>query len=222
MTRVLLSWSSGKDSAWTLQVLRESGFEVGALLTTVNESAARVAMHAVRIELVEVQARAAGVPLWVIPLPDPCPNAVYEQRLGQAVRRATGEGFTHVAFGDLFLEDVRKYREERLAGSGLIPLFPLWHRATEALASEMLAGGLRARITCIDPRVLDRSFVSREFDWRLLDDLPPGVDPCGERGEFHTFAYEGPMFRESIPVRAGDIVERGGFIFADLLLTSWF
>ena len=217
ISRVLLSWSSGKDSAWTLRVLRVQGWHVGALLTTINETAGRVAMHAVRVELLEAQAKAAGVPLSRVPIPYPCSNEIYEQRLGEAVRRAAAEGFTHAAFGDLFLEDVRKYREERLAGSGLAPLFPLWQQPTAALAETMIAGGLKAIVTCVDPRVVDRSFVLRAFDRPLLDSLPPGVDPCGERGEFHTFAYDGPMFREPIAIDRGEVVERDGFVFGDLL-----
>jgi uncharacterized protein (TIGR00290 family) len=216
--RVLLSWSSGKDSAWTLHVLRQDPtLGVGALLTTVNEDADRVAMHAVRSALLGAQARAAGLPLWVVHIPHRCTNEIYEQRIGDAVRRATLEGFTHVAFGDLFLEDVRQYRQSKLAGSGLTPIFPLWGRPTPALAREMLAGGLRAKVTCVNPRVVDQSVAGREFDAALLDDLPESVDPCGERGEFHTFAYAGPMFDAPIAVTNGQVVERDGFVFADLL-----
>lgn len=216
--RVLLSWSSGKDSAWTLHVLRQDPtFEVGALLTTVNEDAGRVAMHAVRSELVESQARATGLPLWIVPIPHRCSNEIYEERIGSAVRRAAIDGFTHVAFGDLFLEDVRQYRESKLAGSGLAPVFPLWGRPTSTLAREMLAGGLRARVTCVNPRIIDRSIAGRDFDDALLGELPESVDPCGERGEFHTFAYAGPMFDGPIPITTGQVVERDGFVFADLL-----
>lgn len=194
---------------------------VAGLLTTTNEAFDRVAMHAVRRTLVEAQARAAGLPLHVVPLPWPCSNEDYEQRMGVAVARFRDEGFTHVAFGDLFLEDVRRYREGRLAGSGLDPLFPLWKKqTTTALAEEMIAGGLRARITCVDPRKLDRSMAGREFDAELLRDLPPGVDPCGENGEFHSFAYAGPMFSHPIAITTGDIVDRDGFIFCDLVGVS--
>jgi uncharacterized protein (TIGR00290 family) len=200
-----------------LHVLRQSGtWEVGALLTTVNEEAGRVAMHAVRRELLQQQAEAAGLPLREVPLPWPCTNDAYERRMGVAVARAVADGFTHVAFGDLFLEDIRAYRETRLAGSGLTPVFPLWGEPTGDLVRTMIAGGLRARLTCVDPRVLDRSFVGRDLDARLLAELPPEVDPCGERGEFHTFAYEGPMFERPIAVDAGVIVDREGFVFADL------
>jgi diphthamide synthase (EF-2-diphthine--ammonia ligase) len=187
------------------------------LLTTVNEDANRVAMHAVRRALLDSQARAAGLPLWIVPIPYQCSNEIYERRMAEAVRRATAEGFTHVAFGDLFLEDVRQYRESKLAGSGLGPIFPLWGRPTTDLARAMLAGGLRAKVTCIDPRLVNRSIAGRDFDAGLLDDLPETVDPCGERGEFHTFAYAGPMFDAPIAVTNGEIVERDGFVFADLL-----
>ncbi len=219
--RVLLSWSSGKDSAWALHVLRSAGeVELVGLVTTLNEAHGRVAMHAVRESLLEEQAHAAGLPLWRVPIPHPCSNAEYEAAMGQLVARAVAEGVDAMAFGDLFLEDVRRYREERLAGSGLAPLFPLWGRPTGALAREMVAGGLRAVLTCVDPRQLDRRFAGRIFDAALLDELqalPNGVDPCGERGEFHSFAYAGPMFRRDIPLRVGETVERDGFVFSDVL-----
>jgi uncharacterized protein (TIGR00290 family) len=215
--RVLLSWSSGKDSAYTLHVLRREGWDVGGLLTTLNEEAGRVAIHGVRRELLEAQAVAAGIPVWTVPLPYPCSNEIYESRMAAALARAAAEGFSHVAFGDLFLEDVRRYREGRLAGTGLTPIFPLWDRPTAALAREMLAAGVRAKVSCVDPRVLDRSFAGREFDEALLDALPQGTDPCAEKGEFHTFAYDGPMFSRPISVTAGVVVERDGFVFADLV-----
>lgn len=214
--KVLVSWSSGKDSAWMLHVLRQQGVDVSALLTTINADAQRVAMHAVRVDLLEAQARAAGLPLRMLPIPSPCPNAVYERTMAAAVGVAVTEGFTHIAFADLFLEDIRRYREERLAGSGLAPLFPLFGLETAGLARNMIDAGLRARITCLDPRVLDRSFAGREFDADLLRELPATVDPCGERGEFHTFAYAGPMFSEPIPVQTGVTIERDGFVFTDL------
>jgi uncharacterized protein (TIGR00290 family) len=218
MNKLLISWSSGKDSAWMLHVLRQGGeFQIGALLTTINEAAERVAMHAVRRELLHQQARAAGLPLREVALPWPCSNEEYERRMGAAVAQAVADGFTHVAFGDLFLEDIRRYREERLAGSGLTPIFPLWGRPTDALAREMVAGGLKARLTCVDPRVLDPAFAGRDFDTPLLDEFPPAIDRCGERGEFHTFAYEGPMFTAPIPIERGVVVERDGFVFADLV-----
>jgi uncharacterized protein (TIGR00290 family) len=216
--RILVSWSSGKDSAWMLHVLQQQHpGAIGGLLTTTNEAFDRVAMHAVRRSLLEAQARAAGLPLHVVPLPWPCSNEQYEARMGTAVAALVAEGFTHVAFGDLFLEDVRRYREDRLAGTGLLPLFPLWRtKSTAELAREMIDGGLEARLTCVDPRVLDRSFAGRRFDVTLLGDLPAAVDPCGERGEFHSFAYAGPMFSAPIAVTAGDIVDRDGFVFCDL------
>jgi uncharacterized protein (TIGR00290 family) len=218
---VLLAWSSGKDSAWSLHVLRQRpDVEVVGLLTTVNRVHDRVAMHAVRRTLLEAQARAAGLPLAVVPIPSPCSNAEYEEAMAAAVEGACAAGVRGVAFGDLFLEDVRRYRERQMALTGLELLFPLWQRPTDALAREMLAGGLRATLTCVDPRVLPASFAGRPFDASLLADLPAGVDPCGEKGEFHTFAWDGPMFWEPVRVRAGEVVERDGFVFADLLPTG--
>ena len=218
--KILVSWSSGKDSAWTLQTIRAEGIgTAAALLTTVNEVADRVAMHAVRSEVLRAQADAAGLPLITVPIPSPCPNEIYEARMAAACRAAVADGFTHVAFGDLFLEDVRRYREERLAGTGLTPIFPLWERPTPALAQEMIAGGLRATLTCVDPRVLPASFAGRSFDEDLLRDLPGTTDPCGERGEFHTCVTAGPMFSRPLEVTSGVVVERDGFVFADVLLT---
>jgi uncharacterized protein (TIGR00290 family) len=217
--KILVSWSSGKDSAWMLHVLRAEGIgTAAALLTTINEAADRVAMHAVRSEVLRAQAEATGLPLRTVPIPFPCPNTIYEERMAAACRAAVEDGFTHVAFGDLFLEDVRRYREERLAGSGLTPIFPLWNRPTAALAREMIAGGLEARITCIDPRAIPASFAGRSFDAALLDELPGTADPCGERGEFHTCVTAGPMFSHRLPVDAGIVVERDGFVFADVVL----
>ena len=201
-----------------LHVLRQRhDVEIGALLTTINGPARRVAMHGVRVELLEAQAAMLELPLWQIPLPSPCPNDAYEAAMRAAVGRAVREGFTHVAFADLFLQDVRRYREERLAGSGLTPMFPLFGADTTTLAREMIAAGLAARITCIDQRVLDWSFAGREFDGALLADLPAAIDPCGERGEFHTFVHSGPMFSRAIPIESGVVVERDGFVFADLV-----
>jgi uncharacterized protein (TIGR00290 family) len=219
--RTLVSWSSGKDSAWLVHVLRQMPqIEIGALLTTVNDAVRRVAMHAVRVELVEAQAAAIGVPLWVVPIPSPCPNAVYEHAMAQAVARAVSEGYTHVAFGDLFLEDVKRYREERLAGSGLTPLFPLFGSDTAALAREMIAAGLGATLTCVNPKLIDPSLAGREFDEQLLAALPADVDPCGERGEYHTFAHKGPMFAAPLAIERGIVVERDGYVFADLMLAG--
>ena len=217
MKRVLLSWSSGKDSAWSLHVLRQqAGVEVVGLLTTFNQQADRVAMHGVRRALVELQAQAAGVPLWSVPLPAPCSNDDYERIMRELCADAVRQGIEAVAFGDLFLRDVRQYREKQLAGTGLEPLFPLWGTRTDQLARNMIATGLRARITCVNPAVLPAEFAGREFSEELLAELPASVDPCGEIGEFHTCVYAGPMFSKAIPVQAGEVVTRDGFVFADL------
>jgi uncharacterized protein (TIGR00290 family) len=217
--KILVSWSSGKDSAWMLHILRAKAIGTpAALLTTINTQADRVAMHAVRTDVLRQQALAAGLPVVMVPLPYPCPNDEYESRMASAVERAVAEGFTHVAFGDLFLQDVRRYREDRLAGTGLTPIFPLWHEPTKTLAEAMIDGGLEAVLTCVDPRVLPSTFAGRRYDSRLLADLPPGTDPCGERGEFHTCAIAGPMFSRRIDVSPGEVVERDGFVFADLFL----
>ncbi len=215
--RVLLAWSSGKDSAFTLHVLRSQGVEVVCLLTTINEAFDRVAMHAVRLELLRAQAEAVGLPLLEVGIPWPCPNEAYETAMDRALATARERGLTAVAFGDLFLEDVRRYREERLAGSGLKPLFPLWGRPTRALAEEMIALGQKAVLTCVDPRALSGDFAGRAFDAALLRDLPTSVDPCGENGEFHSFAWDGPAFRRPVPVQVGEVVLRDDFVFADLL-----
>jgi uncharacterized protein (TIGR00290 family) len=213
-----LAWSSGKDSAWALHTVRqESEFDVVGLLTTVNRTHERVAMHAVRESLLDTQVAAAGLPVVKVPIPSPCSNQVYEQAMSEAMARAQAEGVRHVIFGDLFLADIRDYREKQLARCGMTPVFPLWGRETRRLAEDMIAGGLSAYLTCVDPRRLDRAFAGRRFDRDLLADFPPSVDPCGENGEFHTFANAGPMFREEVGVTVGDIVERDGFVFADLL-----
>lgn len=212
-----LAWSSGKDSAWALHVARRSGeVDVVCLLTTVNRTYGRVAMHAVRESLLEAQAAAADLPLVKVPIPSPCSNEEYERAMDEAMRRANAEGVSHMVFGDLFLEDVRRYREENLAKCGITPVFPLWGRPTGRLAEEMIAGGLRARLTCVDPRKLHKSFAGRDWNSKLLHELPPAVDPCGENGEFHTFAFDGPIFRAPITIQLGEIVERNGFVFADL------
>ncbi|HEU4567618.1 MAG TPA: hypothetical protein VFR99_06235 [Marmoricola sp.] len=216
--RCWLSWSSGKDSTMALAALREDpAVEVVGLLTTVNEDADRVAMHAVRRALLIAQAAALDLPLHVVPIPQACRNETYEERMAAAVEAARADGVTRMAFGDLFLADVRAYREQMLAPTGIEPLFPLWGRDTTALAGEMLDRGVRATLTCVDPRQLDAAFAGREYDDRLLAELPQGVDPCGENGEFHTFVRDGPGFRHPLAVRTGEVVERDGFVFADVL-----
>lgn len=218
MKKVLLSWSSGKDSVWALHLLRQQPeFEVVALLTSFNSAADRVAMHAVRRVLVDAQAGRTGIPQWSVDLPWPCSNAEYEERMRGVCQRAIAEGIAAVAFGDLFLQDIRDYRERQLQGTGLEPLFPVWEIPTAQLARDMIAAGVKAKITCVDSAQVDRTFAGRDFDQALLDSLPPGVDPCGENGEFHTFVYDAPVFSRPIEVRMGEIVERDGFVFADVL-----
>jgi uncharacterized protein (TIGR00290 family) len=219
--KILLSWSSGKDSAWALHVLNQQHpGAVAGLLTTVNEAVDRVAMHAVNRPVLEAQARAAGLPLYVVPIPSPCPNEVYEERMRIAVADAVAQGFTHAAFGDLFLEDVRQYRVDKLAGTGLEPLFPIWAIPTTELARTMIAGGLRARLACVDTRVLDASFIGREFDEALLRDLPTGIDPCGEKGEFHSCVYAGPMFRAPLTLDPGELKVHEPFVWRDQCLRT--
>jgi uncharacterized protein (TIGR00290 family) len=219
MKRGLLSWSSGKDSAWTLHVLRrDPSIEVVGLLTTLNEEFQRVAMHSTRKTVLEAQAKAVRLPLWIVPLPWPCSNEIYEQRMAEACQRAIRERIDAIAFGDLFLQDVRDYRIKQLAPTGLEPLFPLWEIPTDRLAREMIAAGLRARLTCVDPKQIPTAFAGREFDAALLRDLPFSADPCGERGEFHTCVYAGPMFDEPIQLEAGEIVTRDSFVYADFSL----
>jgi uncharacterized protein (TIGR00290 family) len=217
--RTWLSWSSGKDSAWALHTLRqEDRYEVVGLLTTINAAFDRVAMHGTRSSILRAQAAAAGLPLIEVPLPWPCSNEHYEAAMRDACTAAVHDGIEVMAFGDLYLEDVRRYREERLAGTGITPVFPLWGRETRALVHEMLDGGLRARITCVDPGKLPRSFAGRELDRSLLAALPPGTDPCAENGEFHTCAYAGPIFSQPIVIAPGAVEERGDFVFADFTL----
>jgi uncharacterized protein (TIGR00290 family) len=212
-----MSWSSGKDSAFALWEAQRAGLiDVVGVLTTVNETYCRVAMHGVRDTLLDRQAAALGLPCLRVGIPNPCPNEVYEARMRDATARLTAEGITHMVFGDLFLEDIRAYREERLREAGMTGVYPLWGRDTAELARDMIASGLVAHLTCVDPRRLDRSFAGRRFDASLLADLPPGVDPCGENGEFHTVVTAGPMFAAPIPVQVGEVVERDGFIFADI------
>jgi len=218
MKRILLSWSSGKDSAWALHLLRsQADVEIAGLLTTFNEAFDRVAMHGVRRDLVERQAAAVGIPLWAVPLPWPCSNEEYERRMAEACAKALAGGIEGIAFGDLFLEDVRAYRERQLTGTGLAPLFPLWGLPTRNLAEEMIACGLEAKLTCVDTQKLDASFAGREFDDKLLSDLPESVDPCGERGEFHSFVYAGPMLKSAVSIAVGETVLRDQFAFADLI-----
>jgi uncharacterized protein (TIGR00290 family) len=218
--QLLLSWSSGKDSAWALHVLRQQGeFEIVGLVTTFNEAFDRVAMHGVRKELAEAQAAAVGAPLWPVPLPWPCKNDEYESRMLTLLKRAVSAGVTHMAFGDLFLEDIRAYREKLLAGTGIIPIFPVWcaPAKTASLAKEMIASGTEAVLVCVDPEKLDPKFAGRRFDERLVSELPPGVDPCGELGEFHTFCCGGPMFASPILIHTGPVVRRDGFCFVDVM-----
>ncbi len=218
MKRTLLCWSSGKDSAWSLHLLRNMPeYEVVGLLTTFNTSADRVAMHGVRRSLVRAQAGAADLPLWEVELPWPCSNQQYEVAMRSACQRAVERGIECVAFGDLFLTDIRDYRERQLSGTGLEPMFPVWGIPTASLAREMITAGLRAKLTCIDSKQIDPKLAGREFDTQLLADLPASTDPCGENGEFHSFVYAGPMFREPIPVKTGETVAHGQFVYADLL-----
>lgn len=213
-----MAWSSGKDSAWALHVARhQSNVAIVGLLTTVTDMYSRISMHGVREELLHAQAAAVRLPLHVVRIPVPCPNDVYEARMQEALSLARREGVTHVVFGDLYLEDIRAYREHQLARIGMTGVFPLWRRDTTALAREMVAGGLRAYLVCIDPRRVPARFAGRAFDQSLLNELPSSVDPCGENGEYHTFAWNGPMFSHPIEVSRGDAVEREGFVFTDLL-----
>jgi uncharacterized protein (TIGR00290 family) len=219
--RLLLSWSSGKDSAWTLHLLRQQNqYDIVGLLTTVNQAFNRVAMHGTRVELLRAQAEAAGLPLIELPLPWPCSNETYECVMQSACSDAIAKGVEVIAFGDLFLRDIRAYREKQLQGSGLTPIFPLWEIPTGKLAHEMISGGLRARLTCIDPKSLPHSFAGRDFDTALLNDLPSGTDPCGENGEFHTCVYAGPMFSKPIGITTGEVVERDGFVYADVMVSQ--
>lgn len=219
--RAWVCWSSGKDSAWALHIERQHGeVEVTGLLTTVTEPYNRVSMHGVRDEVLCAQAEAVGLPLVRVPIPAPCSNGAYEAAMGEAIQRARAEGVTSMIFGDLFLEDVRRYRETQLAGTGISPRFPLWGLPTRPLAEEMIRAGLFARVTCLDPARMPRDLAGSVFDQDFLARLPAEVDPCAERGEFHTCALAGPMFRQSIPVEVGPTVEREGFVFTDLILAS--
>ncbi len=219
--RAVVSWSSGKDAAWALHLVRQRpDLEVVGLLTSINAEFRRVSMHGVRQELLEMQAAASGLPLRIVELPWPCPNEEYERRMGAACAALRAEGVEAVVFGDIFLADVRAYRERQLAGTGLEPLFPLWGADSQKLAREMLDGGVRARIACLDPARVDRQLAGREWSVEVLSSLPCGVDPCGENGEFHTFVVDAPVFRHPIRVTAGEVVERDGFVYADFLPES--
>lgn len=216
--KTLLSWSSGKDSAWALHVLRrDPGIDVAGLFCTVNKQFDRVAMHGVRVALLQQQARSAGLPLHIIEIPYPCSNDAYADVMAAFVDAARKDAVECFAFGDLFLEDVRRYREERLRDTGITPIFPLWGIPTNQLSREMVGSGLKAAITCIDPRRLPKEFAGRAYDSSFLGDIPEGVDPCGEYGEFHSFAFDGPMFRYPIEISLGETVERDGFVYTDLL-----
>jgi len=214
-----LAWSSGKDSAWALHRVQQSGdVEVTGLLTTVTQAYARVSMHGVREELLDAQAESAGLPLHKVFIPTPCPNEVYEAEMEKILAVAKGEGVERVVFGDVYLEGIRQYREKQLARVGMTGLFPLWEEDSAALAREIIQGGVRAYVTCLDPRTMPRELIGSAFDRAFLEKLPEGVDPCGENGEFHSCVWAGPMFRRPIPVRLGETVERGGFLFRDVLL----
>jgi uncharacterized protein (TIGR00290 family) len=217
--KALIAWSSGKDSAWALhEVRRADEYEVVGALTTVTETFARVSMHGVREEILFAQHAAAGLPSVIVPIPYPCPNGVYEARMAEALAQAKQQGVTHVIFGDLFLEDVRNYRIEKLAGTGIEPVFPLWLRPTDALAREMIDAGVETHLVCVDLKQLPKSFAGRRFDDALLDELPASADPCGEKGEFHSCVVAGPMFSRRIDVAVGDTIERDGFAYTDLIL----
>ena len=221
MKQALLSWSSGKDSAWALHLLRERAeLNVVGLVTNFNTEADRVAMHAVRRSLVELQAERVGLPLWAVELPFPCTNAEYEARSRVMFERAVADEIEAIAFGDLFLEDVRAYRVRQLEGTGLEALFPLWGMPTDALGVVMIEAGVRAKITCLDPLQVSEEYAGAEYDLEFVSSLPAGVDRCGERGEFHTFVYEAPVFSHAIPIRRGETVRRDGFVFTDVLLND--
>jgi uncharacterized protein (TIGR00290 family) len=216
--KALIAWSSGKDSAWALHEVRCAGdYDVVGALTTITETFGRVSIHGLREELLMAQLAAAGLPPTLVQIPYPCPNEIYETRMGAATAQAKANGITHMIFGDLFLQDVRTYREQKLAGTGITPVFPLWGRPTAELAREMIAGGVEAYLVCVDRKQLSQDFAGRCFDQAMLADFPAAVDPCGENGEFHSFVAAGPMLRGAVPVAVGETVERDGFAYADLL-----
>lgn len=217
--KALISWSSGKDSAFSLHEIRRAGeFDVVGALTTVTETFDRVSIHGVRQEILQAQLKAANLPPRIVPIPYPCPNEIYEARMGEQVARAVREGITHIIFGDLFLTDIRAYREQKLAGTGITPVFPLWDRPTLLLAHAMIDSGLQAYLATVDLKKLPVEFAGRKFDLQLLADLPDGVDPCGENGEFHTCVVAGPIFSQPLPVVTGERVERDGYGYCDLVL----
>jgi uncharacterized protein (TIGR00290 family) len=218
-TKALISWSSGKDSAFALHEVRRAGeFEVVGALTTVTETFGRVSIHGVRQEILCAQLDAAGLPPTIVPIPYPCPNEIYEARMGEAIELAVRDGITHIIFGDLFLEDIRAYREQKLRGTGITPVFPLWGRPTLQLAQAMIASGLEATIATVDLKKLPADFAGRKFDAQLLADLPGGVDPCGENGEFHSCVVAGPIFSRRLAVTSGERVERDGYAYCDLVM----
>jgi uncharacterized protein (TIGR00290 family) len=219
--KALISWSSGKDSAFALHEVRRAGeFEIVGALTTVTETFARVSIHGVRQEILQAQCAAAGLTPRIVPIPYPCPNEIYEARIGEAVARAAQEGITHIIFGDLYLADIRAYREQKLGGTGITPVFPLWERPTLALAHAMISSGIEAYLATVDLKKLPAAFAGRKFDLQLLADLPEGIDPCGENGEFHTCVVAGPMFAHRLAVAPGERVERDGYGYCDLVMTS--
>jgi uncharacterized protein (TIGR00290 family) len=217
--KALVSWSSGKDSAFSLHEVRRAGeYDVVGALTTVTETFDRVSIHGVRQEILRAQCEAAGLPQWIVPIPYPCPNVVYEARMSEVIAKAVQAGITHIIFGDLFLTEIRAYREQKLAGSGITPVFPLWDSPTLPLAQAMIASGLEAYLATVDLKKLPAEFAGRKFDSQLLADLPEGVDPCGENGEFHTCVIAGPFFSRRLPVVPGERVERDGHAYCDLVM----
>jgi len=217
--RALLSWSSGKDSAWTLhRLLQQQDIEVVGLFTTINKEFDRIAMHAVRTELLQKQTESIGLPIRMIPIPNPCSNSQYEAIMKKFVEEVKQQDIKYFAFGDLFLKDIRKYREDSLTNTGITPLFPIWGKDTKTLSIEMINSGIRARITCVDPKQLSADFAGKEYNKLFLEQIPDRVDPCGENGEFHTFVFDGPMFNKEINISVGETVARDGFVFTDLLL----
>jgi len=219
--KALISWSSGKDSAFALHEVRRAGeFDVVGALTTVTETFGRVSIHGVRQEVLHAQLDAAGLPPRIVPIPYPCPNEIYEVRMGETIASAVRDGITHIIFGDLFLADIRAYREQKLAGSGITPIFPLWEKPTLPLAHAMIASGMEAYLATVDLKKLPAEFAGRKFDQQLLADLPDGVDPCGENGEFHTCVVAGPIFSRRLAVVAGERVERDGYAYCDLVMAE--